>query len=346
MSKKKVSKRDVEDFPKISETHYKIIDRKDYVSKPKERLKSVMLVENKKNKQKFIRLIDRWVGHRLVGRGKGKYIWEHGKSFNIQQEDDLSMIAKILHWFGKKLGMKVGESSEELIQKHEQDIKELNQQLVAKTLKQEQLKLELAKKQEELELAKQVSGKIERFVKQLEELKSEIENSKNKDLRKEKEVKKKIRRNRWVLGLDCQVKAKEVPIDTQTALDLHIKTDLGEDRVFEFKSPNLNPFFKKENRKRLNIDKELSEGINQLIDYMKKADIYSNLEEEGTYKIKKPSGVIVMGYNLPKEQVTLLKNWNFYLRPHIRIVTYNDLLESAYQNLEYIKGVRKDLEKK
>ena len=345
MANKPISARDIEDFPTISEEHYKVIDKKDYVAKPKERLKSVLLVEDKDKKQ-FIRFIDRWVRYRFTGKGKGKYRWEAGKSFNIQQEDDLSVISKILRWFGKKLGMITDESPEDLIKKYEEEIKELNKQLSEKTIKQEQLKLELAEKQKELELAKQVSGDIANFSEKLTKLKEEIEASKKDNLRKEKEIKEKIRGSKWVLGLDCQVKAKEISVDTQSALDLHIKTDLGEDRIFEFKSPNLDPFFKTVDNKRLNINKELSEGINQLIDYIKKTDIYSNLEEEGTYKIKKPSGVVVMGFNLPVEQGALLKNWNFHLRPHIRIITYNDLLESASQNLESIRCVREEIKEK
>ena len=238
--------------------------------------------------------------------------------------------------------MKTEETAEEAIHRFEQDIQEINQQLAEKTISLEKAKQELSKKEKELELAKQVSGDIQTFSKALEELKGEIEESKKEDKRKEKEIKQKIIDNKWVLGLDCQVKAKEQKIDIQTALDLHVKTNMGEDRVFEFKSPNLDPFTKKKEDGRLYITPELSEGINQLIDYMKKTDIYHNIDEPGTYKINKPAGVIVIGYKLPPEQEKLLENWNFHLKPHIRIVTYDNLLNSATQNLENIRCVRNE----
>lgn len=252
------------------------------------------------------------------------------------------MTNKILRFFGQILGMKTEKSPEEMIKKYEEDIQRLNQQITERTLGLQEYKVQLAKKEEELEKARQITGDIRIFSKALKELEKEISESKDKNLRKEKEIKAKIKNNKWVLGLDCQVKAKEQAIDPKTALDLHIKTDLNEDRIFEFKSANIEPFIRKKENSRLHINPELSEGINQIIDYMKKTEIYSNLEEEGTYKIKKPSGVVVIGYKLSKAQENLLKNWSFHLRPHIRIITYDDLLESASQNLEHIKCVRND----
>jgi hypothetical protein len=78
---------------------------------------------------------------------------------------------------------------------------------------------------------------------------------------------------------------------------------------------------------------------------MKKTDIYSNIEEAGTYKISKPAGVVVTGFNLTKDEERLLSHWNFHLRPHIRIVTYNDLIQSAHRNLESVKCVREKIQK-
>lgn len=57
MTKKKVSEREVEEEPKISEEYYKILDKKIYLHKPKERFKSIMLVEEKSSKKSLLDLL-------------------------------------------------------------------------------------------------------------------------------------------------------------------------------------------------------------------------------------------------------------------------------------------------
>ena len=166
------------------------------------------------------------------------------------------------------------------------------------------------------------------------------DSSKNDEL-KEKEVKQKIKENRWFLGLECEIGATEKQVDIQTAIDLHILTDFNQDKVFEFKSPNLQPFYRKSDTTRLYIKSELGEAMHQLIIYLRKTNLYSSSKEEGVYGIRGPSGYVVMGYKINQAQQDSLKDWNFHLRPHILLLTYDDVIVHAKRQLENIKSVRK-----
>jgi len=214
---------------------------------------------------------------------------------------------------------------------------------LAKTKKRLEDTEELLKIQkDDRERAKQLISKVEEYEKELKELVALLDDSKLSNEAKEAEVKLKIKNNRWVLGLECEIGAAEKQIDVQTAIDLHVTTDFNEDRIFEFKSPHLSPFKNKEEGTRLYITDALAEAMHQLIIYMRKTNLYSFSTEGGTYGIRGPSGYVVVGYKLDDEQKQAMKDWNFHLRPHIVLLTYDDLVRRATVQLENIKHVRKN----
>lgn len=198
------------------------------------------------------------------------------------------------------------------------------------------LKIEL----EDRERAKQLISKIEDYEKELQEFIAILDDSSKSNEAREAEAKLKIKDNRWFLGLECEIGAAEKKIDVQTAIDLHVVTDFKEDRIFEFKSPHLKPFYKKDEDTRLYINPAFADGINQLIIYMRKTHLYSFSTEGGTYGIRGPSGYVVIGYKLDKEQEEAIRDWNVHLRPHIEILTYDSLVRRATVQLENIKRVR------
>lgn len=202
---------------------------------------------------------------------------------------------------------------------------------------------ELLKIQEEdRKRAEKLVSKIGEYEKGLAEFVAILnDSSKNGDL-KEKEVKQKIKENRWFLGLECEIGASEKQVDKQTAIDLHILTDFNQDKLFEFKSPNLQPFYRKGDTTRLYMKIELGEAIHQLIIYLRKTNLYSFSKEEGVYGIRGPSGYVVMGYKLDQFQLDALKDWNFHLRPHILLLTYDDVVTQAVRQLKNIKSVRRE----
>ena len=108
--------------------------------------------------------------------------------------------------------------------------------------------MRLNKQQLELNLAKEVIDKIEVYESKLTEFETEVKRISTFTERDEQSIKLKLKESRWILGIDCEVKASEKEVDPQLAIDLHIKTEVGEDKVFEFKSPNIKLFFKKEGR--------------------------------------------------------------------------------------------------
>jgi len=195
--------------------------------------------------------------------------------------------------------------------------------------------------QEDRERAEKLISRIEEYEKALAEFIVILDDSSKNDELKEKEVKQKIKENRWFLGLECEIGATEKQVDIQTAIDLHILTDFNQDKVFEFKSPNLQPFYRKSDTTRLYIKSELGEAMHQLIIYLRKTNLYSSSKEEGVYGIRGPSGYVVMGYKINQAQQDSLKDWNFHLRPHILLLTYDDVIVHAKRQLENIKSVRK-----
>ena len=128
---------------------------------------------------------------------------------------------------------------------------------------------------------------------------------------------------------------------------MHIITELYQNKIFEFKSPNKKPFYQKGKDTRFYITKDLAQGLNQLVIYMKKANVYAQLLEPGTYKeAANALGFIVIGYDLSRDELDLLSFWNFHLRPHIRIITYNELITSAKQQLINIQHAREIIKNK
>lgn len=241
-------------------------------------------------------------------------------------------------------GKEIDEISEQ-VKLYENKMNELSKELTETKIKLDEAEQKLNKQQNELELAKEVIDKLSIYETALTDFKTEVKRLASEDRRDEASVKTKINESRWLLGLDCEIKASEQKADTQLAIDLHIRTDMGEDKIYEFKSPNLKPFYRKTKDGRLYISDILAEGLNQLILYMRRTNIYSKSNEEGTYKIQAPSGMIVIGFDLDEEQEKLRKEWNFHLRPHIRIITYNDIIETAERQLENIRYARKIKEK-
>ena len=194
---------------------------------------------------------------------------------------------------------------------------------------------------EDRERAEKLISKIEEYEKALTEFVAILDDSSRNDELKEKEAKQKIKDNRWFLGLECEIGATEKEVDNQTAIDLHVLTDFNQDKVFEFKSPNLQPFYRKGETARLYMKTELGEAMHQLIIYLRKTNLYSFSKEEGVYGIRGPSGYVVMGYRLEQTHLDALKDWNFHLRPHVLLLTYDDVVSNAKRQLQNIMSVRK-----
>ncbi len=225
----------------------------------------------------------------------------------------------------------------------------------------EQLTKELAETQRKLEESeqKQISNKhivslaqksienLDNYQTVFNEFKSNINESLDKGVGFEEKIKTKIMDNRWLLGLECQVEAKNENVDKQTQIDLHVKTKYNQDRIFEVKSPNIKPVIRKDNKekRRFIISPDLADGLSELILYMRRTDIYSQHKNEGLYGIQKASGCILIGYNLSDSELELLKELNFHLGPHIQIVTYNDLIKNIESEMTIIKTVKEEITK-
>lgn len=230
---------------------------------------------------------------------------------------------------------------EEEVDIYKEQVKNLESELESTKGKLKDTEELLKIQQEDRERAEKLVSKIEEYEKGLNEFVAILDDSSKNDELKEKEAKQKIKENRWFLGLECEIGATEKEVDNQTAIDLHILTDFNQDKVFEFKSPNLQPFYRKKENSRLYMKTELGEAMHQLIIYLRKTNLYSFSKEEGVYGIRGPSGYVVMGYKLEQAQLDALKDWNFHLRPHVLLLTFDDLVNHAKRQLQNIKSVRK-----
>jgi len=328
--KKKKAKEKVTDFYKSE--HLEEIDSDKYNEGT-----YVTKISSEKNTQGY-------EGIRIQSASTKPYFKTHKPGVWIPNRINLSkwfsFFSSTVKRFTYKIWGKQIEDLSEEVNVYKDKVETLNIELVDARIKLREAEEKLNKQQIEINLAKEVIDKIEEYETKLTQLEDEIKRISQLKERDEASIKTKIKESKWVLGIDCEVKASEKEIDPQLAIDLHILTELGEDRIFEFKSPNINPFIKKKDDSRLYISDELSQGINQLILYLRRTNLYSALSEEGTYKIQAPSGVVVMGYNLSDEEKRLLKEWNFQLRPHIRLITFNDLIENGKRQLANIKYAR------
>jgi len=270
----------------------------------------------------------------------------YGRTIWIDEDLDLPnwlgwFIKTVKKLYFKLFGKKVLEIDES-IEYYQAKINKLTQELAEAQKRLEETEAKSEERKQLLELAKKSIDELEYYKNTFQEFKNLIEESYNDNVGKEEEIKNKIKSNHWLLGLECHVEAKNKNIDIQTQIDLHIITRFGHHRIFEIKSPNIKPFLRKDNdkKRRLIISSELADGLSELIIYMRKTDVYSASKMEGTYGIQKASGVIIIGYKLEDAEKEMLTELNFHLRPHIQIVTFDELIENIKQELEVIGSIK------
>lgn len=233
----------------------------------------------------------------------------------------------------------------EELKKSQKEVDLVRNQLVKKSNELDDLKMKFSEQKNQLYLAREVINNASKYESILNSFTDKIKESVCEDKNIEEWVKSEVKKNRWLLGLDCEVKAKNRDIDTETEIDLHIETNYGEQRIIEVKSPNINIFYSNSKKGgRLNIYKDVSIGLSELIEYMRRADINSGLRRKGIYAIQKPIGRLLIGYNLTKDEKEVLNDWNFYLGPYVKIITYKELINSAKKEIALIKDSEKQLQ--
>lgn len=270
---------------------------------------------------------------------KKKTYWRENRSFYIQKDQ---AVGEILNWifvtvkrfFAKFWNKEIITESE--IKASNKVVEDLRDKLRESEEENRKLKQAFTGQQQELELAKEAINNSNQYAKELDDFEKlvieAVENNKNI----EEKVKNELKAKRWILGLDCEVKAKNKDIDLATQIDLHIETNYGEQRIIEAKSPNIPLFTQKIEGGRLNLDSKISEGLSEIIEYMRRTDINSGLKRKGIYEIQKPIGRILAGYKLSQDEQEVLNDWNFYLGPYIKFITYKELISNAKKEIELI----------
>lgn len=228
------------------------------------------------------------------------------------------------------------------VEQYKEEIRRLAEQLAIAENRRKVAEEKVKQRDGEIRYARQLIDKLDTYEKAFIQFKDEVKRQKDEAARDESILKKILLENRWLLGLDCVVLAKEKSIDIQASIDAHIQTNLGQDKIFEFKSPALSPFKRKTNNSRLEITMDFAEGLNQLVQYLKKTDYLATQNTESGYGVQKAIGRLVIGFQLDDSQIELIKEWNHHLRPNIEIKTYDDLITSASNQLENIRYAREN----
>jgi len=270
----------------------------------------------------------------------------YGKTIWIDEDLDLPdwlgwFIKSVKKLYFKLFGKKILDIDES-VEYYQAKVNKLTQELAEAQKRLEDIEAKSEERKQLLELAKKAITDLENYKITFEKFKKLVDESHSTNKGKEEDIKDKIKANHWLLGLECHVEAKNKNIDTQTQIDLHIITRFGQHRIFEIKSPNIEPFVRKDGdaKKRLIISQELADGLSELITYMRRTDVYSTSKMEGTYGIQKASGVIVIGYKLGDAEKEMLNELNFHLSPHIQIISYDNLIENIKQELEVIGSIK------
>ncbi len=263
------------------------------------------------------------------------------KSFFIHKDQN---VAEILGWLVNTISSYFRkywnrDVTLQQLEKSQKEVDVLKNELIKRGGEHEELKRKFSEQEKDLKLAQEVIKNAQNYKTKLDEFEKKIEESVINKKNIEEWVKEEIKNNRWLLGLDCEVKAKNKNIDIETEVDIHVETNFGEQRIIEAKSPNLRVFYSKSKKGgRLNISKEVSVALSEIIEYMRRTDVNSGLRTKGVYGIQKPIGRVLVGYELTSQEKEVLNDWNFYLAPYIKIVTYKELINSARKEINLIKA--------
>lgn len=271
----------------------------------------------------------------------GRPMWR--KSFWIQKDQGVESVLDWLVGSVKSLFYRFwqrGFVTEQDLHRRDSVIEGLRTQVRNLEAEREMMEARYSDQERQLALARVVQDQVEKYRSVLENFESKVVESAERGERIEEWVKVQVKKHRWLLGLDCEVRAKNKEVDPQTEIDLHVVSNYGEDRVFEVKSPNILVFYGSANR-RFDLHPDVAKGLSQLVEYLQRTESYRVLRQRGVYGLDKPIGRILAGYKLDSDHRSLLAEWNFHLHPAIRIMTYDDVIGNARKELALLEAMRK-----
>jgi len=326
----KISKKDLEDFPELGDTAYeRVLERKDYVSIPKERLKTALLVENIETKEKGIRLINQWPVSQFQKGGGAKYVWRKGggsRSYLIKKDDNIPILFKILRFFSGLLGKKDEEfenikQGKVSVEKMSLELIDTRESLLESQKRIEELSKQLILKEEEF-ISKQ---NINRFKQETYEFRDLLENF-EKDKSREQTLQEFLEEHPWLLGLYYKNFSPQ-KVAGMDRFDFYLKKFNESEEVIELKRADVR-FIGSSGK----VSKDLAEAIDQILNYFDTiVDISSQTRLNKKYKISEfyPQGIIVFGYKPNKNEKDLIRKWNNALSGNISIQTYDQILAKA-----------------
>lgn len=342
----KISKEDLEDFPEIKDNVFeRIIERRDYVSLPKERLKTVLFVEDKKTKEKKVRLLQQRPISQFQKGGGAKYVWRKNRfssqSYIINKDDNFPLLFKILRFFSGLLGKEDEEF--ENIKKGKVSVEEMSTELIhtqesllESERKIEELSKQLLLKEEEFidKRGKEFKQNIIKFKQEISEFRILLDNfEKNKS--KEQDIQEFLEKHSWFLGLYYK-NFKPQKIAGMDRFDFYLKRFDESEEVIELKRADA-----KFTNSLGKISSELAEAIDQILNYFDTiVNISSSTRLNKQYNISEfyPKGIIVFGYKPNEKEKDIIRKWNDALSNTISIQTYDQILGKATIAIKKLEG--------
>jgi hypothetical protein len=301
------------------------------VYKDEKRIGKVFGVNDTTKDEKFIRLLSKSYKYDKNDR---KNSWKANSGFNLYNHLQVNHLIVSIRKIASKIGWRIRRADQ--IKLLQIEIQEKEQLIADYKINEQRIREDyeetLSKYVEKIkELGKNKLPDFKRDIKVLEKM---IEDFKTQKI-PEKNLQEYLYTHSWLFGLEY------LNAESQKLRGAHSKFDFYLER---FNRTNDIVEIKLISDKVINDDSSISskvvQAVDQLIEYMESSTsaAYSSVisEEEGIKELR-PRGIVVIGSNISKTAKEKLQKWNYQLA-HIRIITYEDLLEQGRTAIKNIEG--------
>ena len=260
--------------------------------------------------------------------------WKSNYGFNLYDYLQINSLISGLRNIAKRLGWNVSE------------VTEINQ--LKETIRQQAIQLSQEKasreesEQRHQETLKVLAAKIEvlsksrlpTFKTDITKLKEKIDNTTARKI-PESELQEFLYNHSWLFGLEYLTSQPQVLRGAHNKFDFYLErfnktNDIVEIKLISDKIINDDG----------SITAKVVQAVDQLIEYMESsiAAAHSTVisEEEGIKELR-PRGVVVIGSNVTEGTSQKLHKWNYQFA-HIKIMTYQDLLEQGRAIIHNVEG--------
>lgn len=325
---KEEDSQDVKDFH-LGKPYEEVTEAKIYESD--KRIAKIFGVKDTESNENLVRILSKSYKY---DRKQKAMKWKSNYGFNLYDYLQLNSLIGGLRNIAKRLGWKVSEVTEinQLKETIRQQAIQLSQEKSSREESeqrhQETLKV-LATKIEELSKSRLPSFKTD-----INELEGKIKETTERKIA-ESELQEFLYNHSWLFGLEYLTSQPQVLRGAHNKFDFYLERFNKTNDIVEIKLIS---------DKIINEDGSISakviQAVDQLIEYMESsiAAAHSTVisEEEGIKELR-PRGVVIIGNNAAEGTLIKLHKWNYQFA-HIKIMTYQDLLEQGKAIIKNVEG--------